>query len=53
MYGHTGCVLRDFTAVIHRDICREYSLIQRRNCLMTESANSRSAAEGPELIVYT
>ena len=35
--------------VIHRDICREHSLIRRRNCLMTEAANSLSAAAGQEL----
>ena len=34
---------------IHRDIYREHSLIRRRNCLMTEAANSLSAAAGPEL----
>ena len=49
MYEHTGGVLRDFIAVIHRDICREHSLIGRRNRLMTGSANSLSAAAGPEL----
>ena len=49
MCEHTGGVLRDFTLVIHRDICREHSLIGRRNCLMTEAANSLSAAAGPEL----
>ena len=49
MCEHTGGVLRDFIVVIHRDICREHSLIGRRNCLMTEAANSLSAAAGPEL----
>ena len=48
MCEHTGGVLRDFI-VIHRDICREHSLIGRSNCLMTESANSLSKAAGPEL----
>ena len=48
MCEHTG-VLRDFIVVIHRDICREHSLIGRRNCLMTEAANSLSAAAGPKL----
>ena len=38
-----------FHWVIHRDICREHSVIGRRNCLMTEAANSLSAAAGPEL----
>ena len=48
MCEHTGGVLRDFI-VIHRDICREHSLIGQRNCLITEAANSLSAAAGPEL----
>ena len=48
MCEHTG-VLRDFIVVIHREICREHSLIERRNCLLTEAANSLSAAAGPEL----
>ena len=34
---------------IYRDVCREHSLIGRRNCLMIEVANSLSAAAGPEL----
>ena len=49
MCERTGGVLRDFIVVIHRDICREHSLIGRRNCLMTAAANSLSAAAGPEL----
>ena len=49
MREHTGGVLRDFIVANHRDICREHSLIGLRNCLMTESANSLSAAAGPEL----
>ena len=49
MCEHTGVVLSDFIVVIHRDICREHSLLGRRNCLMTEAANSLSAAAGPEL----
>ena len=49
MCEHTGEVLRDLIVVIHRDICCEHSLIGRRNCLMTEAANSLSAAVGPEL----
>ena len=49
MCEHTGGFLRDFIVAIHRDICREHSLIGRRNCLMTEAANSLSAAAGPEL----
>ena len=49
MFEHTEEVLRDFIVVIHRDICREHSPIGRRNCLMTEAANSLSAAAGPEL----
>ena len=48
MCEHTGGVLRDFIVVNHRDICREHSLIGRRNCLMTEAA-ILSAAAGPEL----
>ena len=38
MCEHAGGVLRDFIVAIHRDIC-----------LMTEAANSLSAAAGPEL----
>ena len=49
MCEHAGGVLLDFIVAIHRDICREHSLIGRRNCLMTEAANSLSAAAGPEL----
>ena len=49
MCEHTGGVLRDFIVVIHRDICREHSLIGRRNYLMTEAASSLSAAADPEL----
>ena len=48
MCEHAGGVLRDFIVVIHRDICREHSLIGRPNCLMTEAANSLSAAAGAE-----
>ena len=48
MCEHTGGILRDFILVIHRDICREHSLIGRRNCLTTEAANAPSAAAGPE-----
>ena len=49
MCEHTGRVLCDFIVVIHRDICREHTLIGRRNCLMTEAANSLSAAARPDL----
>ena len=49
MCEHIGGILRDFVLVFHRDICLENSLIGRRNCLMTEAANSLSAAAGPEL----
>ena len=49
MGEHTGGVLRDFIVVIHRDICREPSLIGRRKILMTEAASSLPAAAGPEL----
>ena len=49
MCEHTEGVVRDFIVVIHRDICREHSLIGWRNCLMTEAANLLSAAAGPEL----
>ena len=49
MCEDTGGVLRDFIVVKHRDICREHSLIGRRDFLVTESANSLSAAAGPEL----
>ena len=48
MCEHAG-VLGDFGLVSHRDICREYGLIGRRNYFMTEAANSLSAAAGPEL----
>ena len=48
MCEHTGGVVRGLIVVIHRDICREHSLIGRRNCLMTEAANSLSAAGSPE-----
>ena len=46
MCEHKGGVLRDFFVVIDRDICREHSLIGRRNCLMTEAANSSSCGPG-------
>ena len=49
MCEHTGGVLRDFIVVTHRDICREHSLIERHNCLMTEAEKSLSGAAGPEL----
>ena len=51
MFAHTGRILRDFVVVFHRDTCREHSLIARRHCLMTEAANSPSAAAGPELSI--
>ena len=51
MCQHTGEFLRDFVLVFHRDICREHSLIKRRNYLMTEAPNSLSAAAGPKLPV--
>ena len=53
MCEHTAGVLRDFIVVIHRDIYPEHSLIGRRNCLMTEAANSLSATAGPELWTTT
>ena len=37
---HTGVLLGDFVVVFPRDICREHSLIGRRNYLMAEAANS-------------
>ena len=49
MCEHTGRILRDFILVFHRNICREHTLIGRRNRLLTEAANSLSAAPGPEL----
>ena len=49
MCEHRGGALRDSIVVIHRDICREHSLIGRRNYLMTEAASWLSAAAGPEL----
>ena len=49
MCERTGGVLGDFIVVIHRDIRREHSLIGRRNYLITEAANSLSAAGSPEL----
>ena len=45
---HTGGVLGDFVLLVHRDICREHSLIGRRKYFMDEAANSLSAAAGPE-----
>ena len=49
MCENTGGVLRDFVLVLHRDMCREHSLIGRRNYLMTEAAHSLPAAAGPNL----
>ena len=49
MCEHTGGVLVDMILVLHRDICREDSLIGPRNYLMTKAANSLSAAAGPKL----
>ena len=49
MCEHAGDVLSDFVLAFHRNICRQHSLIVRRNYLMTEDANSLSAAAGPEL----
>ena len=46
---HTGGVLGAFVVVFHGNICREHCLIGRPNCLMTQAANSLSAAAGPEL----
>ena len=46
---HTGGDVCDFIVAIHRDICCEHRLIERRNCLMTEAASSLSAAAGQEL----
>ena len=46
---HTGGVLGDFVVVFYRDVCRQHSLIGRRNYLVTEAANSLSASAGPEL----
>ena len=51
MCERTGGVLRDFVLVFPRDICREHSLIGRRNCVMTEAANSISAVAGSELSI--
>ena len=48
MCEDTGRVLRDFVVDNHREICREHGLIGRRNCLITEYANSLSAPAGPE-----
>ena len=49
MCKHTGGVLRNLVVVFHCDICREHSLIGRRNCLMTEAGNS--AVASPELSI--
>ena len=49
MCERTGGILGNFVVVFHRDIFREHSLIGWRNCVMTEAANSLSAAVGPEL----
>ena len=43
----SGGVLPDFIVVIHRDICREQS--GGATSVITEAANSLSAAAGPEL----
>ena len=48
MIENTGGVMRDFVVVFHGGICSEHSQMKRRNCLMTEAANSFSAAAGPE-----
>ena len=49
MCEHTGGALGDYALTIHRKICREHSLIGRRNYhLMTEAANSLSDAARPE-----
>ena len=51
VYEHTGGVLRDFIVVIHRDICREHSLIGRRNRLMTDaSCEFAISGRGPGII---
>ena len=49
MCEHNGGVPDDVVVVFHRDTRREHSVIGRRNYLMTEAANSLSAAAGPEL----
>ena len=49
MCKHIGGIQGDFVLVFHRDICREGSLIGRRNYLTNEAAKSLSAAVGPEL----
>ena len=49
MCEDTGGAPRNFIVVNHRDIHREHSLIGRRNCPLTESTNSLSAAAGPEI----
>ena len=41
----------DFVLAFHRDICREGSLIGRRNYLMTEAAKSLSAAVETKLSI--
>ena len=51
MCEHTGGVLREPVLIIHRDICREHSLIGRCDFLMNEAVNSLSAAAGPGLSI--
>ena len=48
MSKHTGGVLRNFVMGFHVDICREHSQMRRRNCPMSEAANSLSAAASRE-----
>ena len=48
MCEHTGGVLRHFDLVFHATF--SVNITGRRNCLMTEAANSLSAADGPESI---
>ena len=50
MCEHTGRVLSDFIVVFHRDICREHSLVGRRNCLMTEAAKFAFSRRGLRII---
>ena len=49
MCEHTGGVSRDCIVAIHGGIYREHNLIVRRNCLLTEAANSLSAAVDPKI----
>ena len=49
MCEHVGRVLGGFVPVFHRNICREHSPLGWGNYLMTDAADSLSAAASPNL----